>query len=152
MKFTRSGSVQLIAGVIAGASAIVVACGGDDSTDGTTTTGGDAGNTSSGSTSSSSGATSSSSSSGSTTSSSGGTDAGGDAAKEAGGGDGGLKANGEACTQGTECQTGECFVGNKASFCTIKCTMPGNTDPVCQALGAKFSGKCNSKSFCELAK
>lgn len=147
MKFTRNGSVQLIAGVIAGASAIVVACGGDDSTDGTTTTGGDAGTTSS-SSSSSSGATSSSSSSGSTTSSSGGTDAGGDAAKEAGGGDGGTGtvANGGACTADTECKSGHCF---QKDYCTVTCTNKQATDPICQALGGDFTGKCNKQGFCQ---
>lgn len=149
MKFTRNGSVQLIAGVIAGASVIVAACGGDDSTDTSSTTGADAGGSTS--STSSSGSTSSTSSSGSTTSSSssGGTDAGGDAAKEAGGGDGGTGtvANGGACTADIQCKSGHCFQQN---YCTVTCTNKQATDPVCQALGGNFTGKCNKQGFCQM--
>lgn len=136
MKFTRHGSVQLVAGVIAGASLIVVACGGDDSTG--TTTPADAG-----ATSSSGGSSGTASSSGSTTTDGGATD---------GGGEGGAKkANGEGpCTTGAECQSGECFAGKKESFCSIKCDNLNDTDPKCEALKGDFSGECNSQGYCKL--
>jgi hypothetical protein len=145
MKFTRNGSVQLMAGMIVGVGAIVVACGGDDSTGTTSSTsssGGSSGATSS-SGGSSGGSSGTASSSGSTTDG-GGTD---------GGGEGGAKkANGVGpCTAGTECVSGECFVAkkNNDSYCTIKCTMTGQVDPACMALGATFSGKCNGDGYCQ---
>lgn len=148
MKFTRNGSVQLIAGAIIGVGAVVVACGGDDDTTGNTPAT-DGGASSSGG---SSGTASSSGGSSGTASSSGGSsgtpsDAGGDG----GGGDGGAKkANGVGpCAGDMECQSGTCFIGGKESFCTIKCQKIGETDPVCTALGNKFSGQCNKKGFCE---
>lgn len=142
MKFTRNGSVQLMAGMIVGVGAIVVACGGDEESTGSTPA--DGGSTSSGG--SSSGTTSSSgtgSSSGSTTT---------DGGREGGGGDSGAKkANGEGpCATGAECQSGECFVGKKESFCSIKCDVKGGTDPKCEALGGKFSGECNNDGYCKL--
>ena len=145
MKFTRNGSIQIIAGVLAGAGALVTACGGDDATvdDGTPDAGADTG----GSTSSSSGATSSTSSSGGSTSS-GGTDGGGtDAAKEAGG-DGGKVPLGGDCKAPVDCESGVCFVGGKDSYCTIKCTMLDDEDPVCEALKGDFNGDCNKQGFC----
>lgn len=147
MKFTRNGSVHLIAGAIVGVGVVVAACGGDDDNTGTTPVDGGASTSSGGS----SGAASSSGGSSGTASSSGGSSgAPSDGGGEAGGEGGAKKANGEGpCTVGTECQSGECFVGGKDSFCTIKCSMTSQTDPVCQALGAKFSGQCNKKGYCE---
>jgi hypothetical protein len=148
MKFTRNGSVQLMAGVVVGVGAIVVACGGDDSTG--TTTPADGGSTSSSGTTSSSGATTSSSGGSSGTASSSGTtttDGGGtDAATEGGG----KKANGEGpCASGGDCVSGECFVGKKESYCSIKCDNTGDTDPKCEAMPAAFSGECNNNGYCK---
>jgi hypothetical protein len=135
-----------MAGAVLGVSAIVIACGGDDSTgttppaDGGSTS---SGGSSSGTTSSSGGSSGTASSSGSTT-----TDGGG----EGGGGEGGAKkANGEGpCASGAECQSGECFVGKKDSFCSIKCDNEGDTDPKCEALKGNFSGDCNNDGYCKL--
>ena len=143
MKFTRNESVQLMAGLVVGIGAIVVACGGDDSTGTTTPT--DAGSTSSGGssgTASSSGGSSGTASSSGSTTDGGGTD---------GGGEGGAKkANGEGpCTTGADCQSGECFVGKKESFCSIKCDNTGDNDPKCEALPMVFSGECNSNGYCK---
>ncbi len=129
MKFTKSGSVQLIAGVIAGASVVIAACSSDDSTDTSSTTGADAGGSSG------------------STSSAGGTDGGTDAATDGGGDAGGKTANGGACQNDVECQSGHCF---QQDYCTITCTKTGQTDPVCQALGGNFTGKCNQKGFCQM--
>jgi hypothetical protein len=139
MKFTRSVSVQLMAGIIVGVGAIVVACGGDDESTGSVPAPDAGGSSSSGATSSSGTA----SSSGSTTTDGGGTDGGGDS--------GAKKANGEGpCATGAECQSGECFVGKKESFCSIKCDTKGGTDPKCEALKGMFSGECNNDGYCKL--
>jgi hypothetical protein len=147
MKFTRNGSVQIIAGVLAGAGALVAACGGDDATtdNGGVDAGGDATASSSSTSSTSSGGSTSSTSSGGTDG--GDTDAATDAATEAGG-DGGLKAIGEPCTTPVECQSGVCFIGKQESYCTVKCTMLDDTDPVCEALKGDFDGECNKQGFC----
>jgi hypothetical protein len=144
MKFTRKDSVQIVAGVIVGIGALVVACGGDDSTG--TTTPADGGSTSSGGSSgtasSSGGSSGTASSSGSTTTDGGGTDGGGEAGVK--------KANGEGpCATGFDCVSGECYVGKKESFCSIKCDNTGDTDPKCEALPAVFSGDCNNAGYCK---
>lgn len=145
MKFTRNGSVQLVAGVIAGASAIVIACSGDDGTGTTTDT--DAGASSSGG---------SSGGSSGTTTSSGGSSGGSSGAPTDGGvtdsasDSGPKKAGGEGpCTTGAECLSGKCFVGKQESYCSIECTMKKQDDPVCEVDGGPFSGKCNSEGFCQ---
>jgi hypothetical protein len=142
MKFTRNGSVHFLAGAIAGVGVVIAACGGDDSTD--LTTDPDAGGASS-SGGSSSGSASDGGGDGAATSSS-----GGSSGTSSGGDGGGAKAAGEGpCTGDGDCKTGVCFISGKDSYCTIKCTKIGETDPVCTALGAKFSGGCNKKGYCE---
>lgn len=150
--------MQLLAGVVASASALtaaITACGGDDDSTGATDT--DAGSTSSSGATSSSGSTTSSGGSSGTTSSSGGSssggnDAGGDAAKD--GGDGGLKANGSGpCNpDGGDCTSGVCLVPNGTvadSYCTIKCDNKNASDPKCQALDKSlFSGTCSKQFYC----
>lgn len=138
MKFTRNGSVHLIAGVIASAGAIAVACGGSEESTGTTPVDGGA-SSSSGATSSSGGSSGTASSSGTTTTDGGPTEAGTDA--------GAKKANGDGpCATGAECVSGECFVGKKESYCTIKCDDTGSTDPKCEALKGDLTGESTDKA------
>ena len=134
MKFTRNGSMQVVAGMIVGVGALVGACGGDDDTTSSSSSSGGSSGGSSG-TASSSGAT---------------TDGGGEGGEA--GEAGAKKATGEGpCTTGADCQSGECFVPKKAgdSYCSIKCTMMGQNDTTCTALGAAFTGKCNGEGYCQ---
>jgi hypothetical protein len=54
------------------------------------------------------------------------------------------KQLGETCAQNSDCQSGECFVGGMASYCSLRCT-PANAATVCVA---PFTGVCNNHGYC----
>lgn len=149
MKIQRSGSVRLVS-ALALASALVVACGNDETGSAsaestaapteppaTSIPSGGGGDTAS-STPTSTAAPESTPDAGTATQG---------PTADAGGSS--LEPNGATCKQGTECQSGTCFVGGKSSYCTVTCTMTGKPDPACQALGAAFTGTCNNKGYCQ---
>jgi hypothetical protein len=69
---------------------------------------------------------------------------------------GGTRDNGAACTASSECKSNLCKTqgtaggdaGLSGTFCTIACTMIGQTDPTCS--GDHFTGKCTGQNFCQL--
>jgi hypothetical protein len=56
-------------------------------------------------------------------------------------------ALGSACTQPTDCESGVCYVGGQASYCSLKCTQQ-NAAQVCAP--PTFNGVCNKQGFCRL--
>ncbi len=64
-------------------------------------------------------------------------DAGTDAASSA-------KKLTEACTADAECESGVCFKGTQASYCSLRCTT-ANAIEVCVA---PFNGQCNNQGYC----
>lgn len=74
-------------------------------------------------------------------------DAGGEAsaADASADGESALLANGADCTSNAQCRSGICFVGGKASYCSVACTA-ANAATVCA--GAPFDGVCNQQGFC----
>lgn len=55
------------------------------------------------------------------------------------------KGLGVACTDGTECESGLCFVGGQASYCSLRCTAD-NGQTVC--MPPVFDGTCNKQGYC----
>jgi len=49
------------------------------------------------------------------------------------------------CRDGSECESGVCFVGNAQSFCTVRCT----ADDAAQVCVAPLTGTCNRQGFCK---
>jgi hypothetical protein len=74
----------------------------------------------------------------------GGTSGEADAAPE--GGTGGPKGPGANCTADGECQSGKCFIGGKASWCSYPCNA-SNVATVCVPV-PPFDGTCNNQGFC----
>src|SRR5262245_53399845 len=67
------------------------------------------------------------------------------------GGDGGTEAGGkkgpaEDCTGNDECQSGVCFIGGRASWCSYGCTAQ-TAATVCVPV-PPFDGTCNNQGFC----
>ena len=63
-------------------------------------------------------------------------------------GDGGStskKALGEECAGPDQCESNVCFLGTKASYCTLTCTA-ANGAQVC--VPPIFDGMCNNQGFC----
>ena len=59
---------------------------------------------------------------------------------------GAKKKNAEGpCTQGSECESGVCFVGGNQSYCSVKCTV--DTAPA--TCVAPFTGSCNKQGYCK---
>lgn len=137
MKFTRNGSVTFIAGAIVSATVVIGACSDDESTSSSSSSGGSSGTASSSGTTSSSGA-----------SSSGGGSSGGSSGTTTDGGGGGKKAIGEGpCTDSADCLAGDCYEGKVDTFCTFKCSLKDDIDPICK--DAALSGKCNLQGYCQ---
>jgi hypothetical protein len=58
----------------------------------------------------------------------------------------GKKPNGTiGCEQGTECESGVCFLGNMQHFCTMNCTEASKAE----ACRAPLTGSCNKQGFCK---
>lgn len=56
-----------------------------------------------------------------------------------------LTADGATCAKDAECQSGHCFLGGMASYCSEACTA-ANAQAVCAT--APFNGVCNNRGFC----
>ena len=56
-----------------------------------------------------------------------------------------LTADGIACATDGDCQSGHCFLGGMASYCSEACTAT-NAATVCG--DAPFNGVCNNRGFC----
>jgi hypothetical protein len=55
------------------------------------------------------------------------------------------KALGVDCTKNEECESQICFLGGKASWCSLKCTAE-NATQICPV--PPFDGTCNKQGFC----
>jgi hypothetical protein len=69
-----------------------------------------------------------------------GTDSGGDVAPTT------PQPIGADCTDDGQCLSGHCFVGGKASWCTVPCTA-ANAATVCVP-APPLDGTCNNQGFC----
>lgn len=56
-------------------------------------------------------------------------------------------ALGSTCTKPSDCQSGVCYVGGQASYCSLSCTQQ-NAAQVCAP--PVFNGVCNKQGFCRL--
>lgn len=56
-----------------------------------------------------------------------------------------LGADGVDCGGDADCQSGHCFVGGMASYCTRPCTAQ-NAQTACAT--PPFNGVCNNRGFC----
>jgi hypothetical protein len=53
---------------------------------------------------------------------------------------------GADCTDAKQCASGNCFIGGKASWCTVPCT-PDNAATVCVPV-PPLDGTCNKQGLC----
>lgn len=59
---------------------------------------------------------------------------------------GAKKKNAEGpCANGSECESGVCFVGGNQSYCSVKCTV----DTAVTVCAAPFTGSCNKQGYCK---
>ena len=52
---------------------------------------------------------------------------------------------GVVCSVGSECESGLCFVGGQASYCSLRCTS-ANATTICTP--PVFDGLCNMQGYC----
>ncbi len=55
------------------------------------------------------------------------------------------KGPGVDCGAAEECQSGICFVGGQASYCSLRCTND-NATTICST--QPFDGTCNKQGYC----
>ena len=60
---------------------------------------------------------------------------------------GGTKGFAEDCLQGSECQSGICFVGGMQSFCSLACQANEQCPP--PPLNPAAGPSCNRRGFCK---
>lgn len=49
------------------------------------------------------------------------------------------------CAEGSECESGVCFVGGSQSYCSVRCTV----DTAVTTCAAPFTGSCNKQGYCK---
>lgn len=56
------------------------------------------------------------------------------------------KSFGELCSSDDDCLSAACFMGGMGSFCSLRCSLTDQVDPVCTT--PPSTGQCNKQGFC----